>query len=81
MGTTSAGKHVVVIEEDMWFAMFCSLEKGVEEEKVVEEEDVEGEGIEEARMVRFPEAILNFWAARLSVVLSDQTTKTSYYGW
>jgi hypothetical protein len=32
LGTTSAGKHGVVIEEDMWFAMFCSLEKGVEEE-------------------------------------------------
>jgi hypothetical protein len=40
LGTASAGKLVIVIEEDMWFAMFCSLCKGEEEE------DDEGEDVE-----------------------------------
>jgi hypothetical protein len=65
----------------MWFAMFCSLERGVEEEaEEVEGEDVEEEGVEEARMVRFAAAMLIFWAVRLPVVLSEQTTKRPVTG-
>jgi hypothetical protein len=54
-GTASAGKLVVVTEEDMWFAMFCSLWAGEEEEDAEVEVEVEGNAGAEAEdaMLRF----------------------------
>lgn len=57
MGTASAGKLVVDICDDMWPAMCCNLEVGVEEEDVVEEEEEVDEEV-----VRFPAAMFIFRA-------------------